>query len=80
VPTWMGWKSLDVAIVMRVCFGGLLVVCYSCSIKSTFIQQFTEVDDIAVCQNDGIAKMRTKSTVLLSHASGRVSGDPEPDR
>ena len=43
-----------------VCFGGLLVISCCCSIVSAFIQQFTEVDDIAVCQNDGIAKMRTK--------------------
>ena len=53
------------------CFGGLLVLCCCCSTESTFIQQFTEVNDIAVCQNDGIAKIRTKlNNCLIKHCFG----------
>jgi hypothetical protein len=35
----------------RVSFRGLLVYCCS-SIEPSFIQQFTKVDDMAVCQDD----------------------------
>ena len=63
------------------CFGGLLVLCCCCSTESTFIQQFTEVDDIAVCQNDGIAKMRTHCLIKPCFRSGKWgTGNPESGR
>ena len=64
-----------------VCFGGLLVLCCCCSIESTFVQQFTEVDDIAVCQDDGIAKMRIHCLIKPCFRSGKWgTGNPESGR
>jgi hypothetical protein len=52
VPTWIGWKSLDVVIARRVC---VLRVCWEPSYPHrdpfyTTVHVVTTIDSIAVCQ------------------------------